>query len=156
MQGESSQYFTRRLERLKFTQRWTDDELSEHVGISRRMLYLMRTGKNPISAKTLWKVEQAERAAGLDPPLPDVGKPSGGDVRGLESDRGNAAGNTGGASVSGASGVKSFPGGMHEDGESYDAGPASARRERTARMLRRLDAIEAEVQKLRTDIEQGG
>lgn len=71
MQEKSSQNFTARLERLKFTLGHTDEALAECIGLSRRMLYLVRTGKAPASRKTWWKLEQAERAAGLTPPASD-------------------------------------------------------------------------------------
>jgi transcriptional regulator with XRE-family HTH domain len=65
VQEESSQNFTRRLERLKFSKGWTDEQLSSAVGLSRRMLYLARTGKSSITRKTLYKLESAERAEGI-------------------------------------------------------------------------------------------
>jgi transcriptional regulator with XRE-family HTH domain len=61
-QENSTQNFTRRLERLKFSRGWTDEELAKQIDVSRRMLWLNRTGKRPISAKTWYKVEQQERA----------------------------------------------------------------------------------------------
>jgi len=63
-----SQNFTRRLERLKIAKSWTDEELSAEIGISRRMLYLMKTGKNPITVKSEMKLEAAEREAGIQSP----------------------------------------------------------------------------------------
>lgn len=65
MQEKSTQNFTARLEHLKFTLKLSDEGLSERVGISRRMLWLMRAGKAQISAKSLWKIESAEREAGI-------------------------------------------------------------------------------------------
>lgn len=70
MQEENSQNFTRRIERLKFTRGLSDEALAEHVDISRRMLWLIRKGKAHISAKSWWKLEAAERAAGIVSPLP--------------------------------------------------------------------------------------
>jgi transcriptional regulator with XRE-family HTH domain len=63
------------LERLKFSRDWTDEQLADEIGVSRRMLWLNRTGKKPISAKTLWKLQQkecssAERSAGILPSSP--------------------------------------------------------------------------------------
>ena len=45
------------------------EELPPKIGISRGMFYAYRAGKSPISAKAWHKLEQAERAAGLAPPL---------------------------------------------------------------------------------------
>jgi transcriptional regulator with XRE-family HTH domain len=57
---ETSQNLTQRLERLKFAQNWTDEELAEEIGVSRRMLYLVRTGKSKLTRKLEWKVAQVE------------------------------------------------------------------------------------------------
>ena len=74
-QEKSTQDFTSRLERLKFSQEWTDEQLADRIGVSRRMLWLNRTGKKPISAKTLWKLQQQESlptnpATGIAPQEP--------------------------------------------------------------------------------------
>lgn len=68
VQEKSSQIFTERLEALKLGRDLTDEELSVKVGLSRRMLYLIRTGKSSITRKTWYKLEQAEIAAGLRGP----------------------------------------------------------------------------------------
>lgn len=68
VQEESSQFFTARLERLKFSLDLTDEALADRIGLSRRMLWLVRTGKSKASKKSLWKLTEAERAAGIDPP----------------------------------------------------------------------------------------
>ena len=65
LQEKSTHYFTTELERLKLSQDLTDEELADEIGISRRMLYLMRTGKAPVSKKSWYKLEQAEKRAGL-------------------------------------------------------------------------------------------
>ena len=62
---ETSQNFTSRLDRLKFSLGVTDDELARRVGVSRRMLWLIKSGKSAITKKTLWKLDKAERLAGL-------------------------------------------------------------------------------------------
>jgi transcriptional regulator with XRE-family HTH domain len=72
VQDKTSHFFTQRIERLKFTLKATDDQLAKTIGVSRRMLYLMRHGKSKITAKTLWKIDQAEKAAGLSTHVPTV------------------------------------------------------------------------------------
>lgn len=64
--------FLQRVEALRkalgFT---TDAELAKTLGISDRTLYYAKIGR-PVSAKTLWKLEQAEKAAGLPVYTPSV------------------------------------------------------------------------------------
>ena len=65
VQEKTSQNFTSRLEALKLGRDLTDEELALKVGLSRRMLYLIRKGKSSITRKTWYKLEQAEISAGL-------------------------------------------------------------------------------------------
>lgn len=65
VQENISQNFTSRLEALKLGRDLTDEELAVRVGLSRRMLYLIRMGKASITRKTWYKLEQAEIAAGI-------------------------------------------------------------------------------------------
>ena len=44
-------------------------DLPEKIGISKAMLFAYRKGTNPISGKAWIRLEQAERAAGLSPPV---------------------------------------------------------------------------------------
>lgn len=69
MQEKTSQNFTARLEALKLRKELSDERLADRVGLSRRMLYLIRTGKSSITRKTWYKLEQAEREAGIETPL---------------------------------------------------------------------------------------
>ncbi|HQF19916.1 MAG TPA: helix-turn-helix transcriptional regulator [Kiritimatiellia bacterium] len=72
MQEKTSQNFTARLEALKLRKELSDERLADRVGLSRRMLYLIRTGKSSITRKTWYKLEQAEREAGIiadEPPV---------------------------------------------------------------------------------------
>lgn len=68
MQEKTSQNFTSRLEALKLRRDLTDEELAEKVGLSRRMLYLIRKKNASITRKTWFKLEQAEIEAGLRGP----------------------------------------------------------------------------------------
>jgi transcriptional regulator with XRE-family HTH domain len=72
VQEKTSQNFTARLEALKLRKELSDERLADRVGLSRRMLYLIRTGKSSITRKTWYKLEQAEREAGIiadEPPV---------------------------------------------------------------------------------------
>lgn len=71
MQEKTSQNFTARLEALKLKKGLSDERLAEWVGLSRRMLYLLRTGKSSITRKTWYKLEQAELEAGILPKEPE-------------------------------------------------------------------------------------
>jgi hypothetical protein len=65
VQEENAQKFTRRSDQLKFSLRLTDAQLAEKIGFSRRMLHNYRSGLKPITKKAWWKLEQAEREAGI-------------------------------------------------------------------------------------------
>lgn len=65
VQENTSHNFTSRLENLKLRRDLTDEELALKVGLSRRMLYLIRIGKSSITRKTWYKLEQAEIDAGI-------------------------------------------------------------------------------------------
>ena len=67
MQVKSSQNLTERLERLKFANGWTDEELATNIDVSRRLLWLLRSEKRDISSKTWWKLEEAEHRFGCHP-----------------------------------------------------------------------------------------
>ena len=71
MQEKTSQNFTARLEALKLKKELSDERLAERVGLSRRMLYLIRTGKSAITRKTWYKLEQAELESGILPKEPE-------------------------------------------------------------------------------------
>ena len=72
MQEENRLYYTffDRLEKLRLGQGWSYDECAQHIGISKAMLFFMRSKKQGISKKSLFKLDAAERAAGLAPPEP--------------------------------------------------------------------------------------
>lgn len=57
---------------MKFTLGKSDEDVADLIGLSRRMLYLMRTGKSPITNKSWWKLEQAEMGANLHPMGADI------------------------------------------------------------------------------------
>lgn len=69
MQEKSTQNFTARIEAVKFAQRWSDEELATAVDISRRMLWLMKTGQKNITRKSWAKLEQLENKFRETPPL---------------------------------------------------------------------------------------
>ena len=71
MQEKTSQNFTARLEALKLKKELSDERLADRIGLSRRMLYLLRTGKSSITRKTWYKLEQAELEAGILPKEPE-------------------------------------------------------------------------------------
>jgi len=60
MQEKSKQNFTSRVENVKSSLNMTDEEVSDFIGISRCMLYLIRSGKANISRKSLKKLSIAE------------------------------------------------------------------------------------------------
>jgi transcriptional regulator with XRE-family HTH domain len=59
--------FVSRLEKLRLIKGWTWDQVGEKLGLSRTMLHFIRTGKNPVSKKTEFKLLQAEVTAELRP-----------------------------------------------------------------------------------------
>ena len=62
------QTFFDRLEKLRLGQGWSWDDCAQKIGISKAMLFFMRAKKQNISKKSWFKLEAAERAAGLTPP----------------------------------------------------------------------------------------
>jgi hypothetical protein len=63
-----SEQFFEKVDNLKLFKDFSDHELASEIGISRSLLHAMRVGKKPISQKTWFKLEQAERRAGLIEP----------------------------------------------------------------------------------------
>jgi len=64
-QGETSQNFTKRLHVLKTTtgERWED--IAERLGVTREHLYNYRAGKHAAPDHVVFRLEAAERAAGI-------------------------------------------------------------------------------------------
>jgi transcriptional regulator with XRE-family HTH domain len=74
MQEENEQNLTfiRRVDVLRFKRGWTLAEVCNELGISRTMLHFIKTAKNGVTAKLLYRLEQAEVSAGIKSPLPSV------------------------------------------------------------------------------------
>ena len=60
--------FLDRLEQLRLRQGWSWDECARQIGISKAMIFFIRSGKQDVSTKSWFKLEQAERAAGIASP----------------------------------------------------------------------------------------
>ena len=66
-----------RLQRLREILRLEWGELADHLGMSRAMLDFVRKGQRNLSFPALRRLEEAERAAGISPPVvPTVSAPT--------------------------------------------------------------------------------
>lgn len=61
-----------RLQRLRELLRLEWGELADHLGMSRAMLDFVRKGQRNLSFKALSRLEEAERAVGISPPLEPI------------------------------------------------------------------------------------
>jgi transcriptional regulator with XRE-family HTH domain len=58
-----------RLQRLRTTLRMEWGQLAQHLGMSRAMLDFVRKGQRNLSFPALARLEEAERSAGIAPPI---------------------------------------------------------------------------------------
>ena len=74
MQEEKSQPVTifGRLERLRVVKQLSWDGLAVLLGVNRSFFFHIKAGRTRFSAKALYRLEQAERAAGIEVPVPTV------------------------------------------------------------------------------------
>jgi len=57
-----------RLETFRLKKGWSWDQLGEALGLKRTMLHYVRSGERELSDKALYRLSQAEWAAGIAPP----------------------------------------------------------------------------------------
>jgi len=57
--------FNERIERLRFTNRWSWEELARALGLSRVMLFHLRKGTHKVSKKTLQRLTELDRKSGV-------------------------------------------------------------------------------------------
>jgi len=59
------QNFIDRVETLRIFRQWTWEQTASAIGLSRSMIHLIKKGKNNVTDKVLYRLEQAEIAAGI-------------------------------------------------------------------------------------------
>jgi hypothetical protein len=52
------------VEKLKLAKGWSWEELSKHLGLSRTMIHFIKAGKHKVTAKSWYRLEEAEKTAG--------------------------------------------------------------------------------------------
>jgi transcriptional regulator with XRE-family HTH domain len=57
--------FNKRIERLRFANRWSWEELAHALGLSRVMLFHLRKGTHHVSEKTLRRLTELDRKSGV-------------------------------------------------------------------------------------------
>jgi transcriptional regulator with XRE-family HTH domain len=57
--------FLAKLDALRLLKGWTWEQTAKAVGLSRSMLHNLRTGRNKVSDKVLYRLEQTEKSEGL-------------------------------------------------------------------------------------------
>lgn len=70
LQDNNLSFFTtyKRLETLRIKRNWTWDQLAGCLGVSRPRFFQVKTGKSNLSKKVLYRLAEAEAAAGIMPP----------------------------------------------------------------------------------------
>ena len=59
--SERTIQFLERLDRLRLSNQWTSGEAAKAVGLSRTMLHYLRSGRNSVTDKVLYRLAEAEK-----------------------------------------------------------------------------------------------
>jgi transcriptional regulator with XRE-family HTH domain len=71
---EQTLSFLNRLDKLRLSERWTWEQAAKSIGLSRTMLHYLRSGRSSVTDKTLYRLAEAEKAAGVETPRGDKAK----------------------------------------------------------------------------------
>lgn len=70
MQEQNSTIFTpfKRVENLRVKRDWTWDQLANHLNVNRSLFFHLKAGKTNLSKRVMYRLAEAEREAGIEPP----------------------------------------------------------------------------------------